>query len=330
MRTPLLILSLIVLVPNWTGAGRLGLLGTDTAIKTIPVPLDPTDPNRKTAGRLTYLGGVQLKSRDPVFGGFSSMLVDGDRFTLLSDGGNIVRFRMGADWQLRDVRFAELPDGPGAGWQKEDRDSESMIVDPANGDILVGFEGANAIWRYDADFKIVRRHAAPPVMAKWDDNGGAEAMVRLRDGSVVVFSETTKPPKGGGRRAVRFAGDPTLQPKRGIAFVYLPPSGYDPSDAALLPDGRILVLNRHLALPFAFSAKLVIIDPAAIRSGARIAGQEIATLAPPMNTDNFEGVAVTREGDDTILWIVSDDNQFVLERSLLMKFRLEPEATQKR
>jgi len=39
--------------------------------------------------------------------------------------------------------------------------------------------------------------------------------------------------------------------------------------------------------------------------------------------DNFEAIAAVREGDSTILWIASDDNQLFLQRSLLLKFRLD-------
>nr|WP_295669950.1 esterase-like activity of phytase family protein [Sphingomonas sp.] len=98
---------------------------------------------------------------------------------------------------------------------------------------------------------------------------------------------------------------------------------YDPSDATLLPDGRILVLNRRFALPFNFTAKLTIIDPKAIRPGARVNGEEIAPLNAPLLHDNFEGLAVRQEGPDTVIWIVSDDNQLFLRRSLLLKFRLD-------
>ena len=80
-------------------------------------------------------------------------------------------------------------------------------------------------------------------------------------------------------------------------------------------------------MPFEFAAKLVVVDPAAIRPGALVRGREIATLAKPLIHDNFEGLAVTREGNATILWIVSDDNQLFLQRSLLLKFRLEPDPS---
>jgi hypothetical protein len=204
-----------------------------------------------------------------------------------------------------------------------------MTVDPATGQTWVGFERANEIWRYTPGMAHGEAHAAPKAMADWAPNGGAESLVRLADGGFIAISETDPWPhgknKGKGRAAIRFAGDPTAHPRAGFAFSFLPPSGFDPSDVTLLPDGRLLVLTRRFRLPFEFSSKLVVVDPAAIRPGALVRGREIATLAKPLIHDNFEGIAVTREGNATILWIVSDDNQLFLQRSLLLKFRLEPD-----
>jgi hypothetical protein len=320
---PLSILLVFVAVPQWSGEPRLMLLGARAVIHAERVALDPNDPARRRTGRLTFLGGVRLTSPDPTFGGFSALKVEGDRFMLLSDGGNIARFRMDGLGRVSAPSFAELPAGPGTGWRKRERDSESLTTDPASGDVLVGFENSDEIWRYDAALARVRRHSAPPAMKRWDENGGAEAMVRLADGATIVFAESTEWRARAGKVAIRFAGDPTLYPRRGWRFGYLPPRHYEPSDAALLPDGRILVLNRRFALPFDFSAKLTIVDPAAIRPGRLIKGTEIATLAAPLIHDNFEGVAVVREGNRTVLWIVSDDNQSWMERTLLLKFRLE-------
>jgi hypothetical protein len=230
----------------------------------------------------------------------------------LSDRGNILRFDMDAAWRIGARQFAELPGGPSTGWEKRDRDSESMIVDPATGDLSIGFECANAIRRYDHQLKVVRRHAAPPVMHSWHKNGGPEAMVRQPDGATIVFAETVLPKlrrtlqRAPGRIAIRFSGDATVEPNSG--FVYLPLENYDPSGATLLPDGRILVLNRRFAVPFNFTAKLTIIEPKAIRPGVRVKGEEIAPFNAPLLHDNFEGLAVRQEGPDTVIWIVSDDN----------------------
>jgi hypothetical protein len=325
MRILYAVLLLLFLTPAWMGEKRLPLLGSEPVFEASPVMLDAANPSLRKVGQLTWLGGVQLESRDPAFGGFSAMQVTGDQFTLLSDGGNIVRFRMDAQWRISERAFAELPAGPGTGWLKQDRDSESLTGDPATGQIWVGFERANAIWRFSPGLARAEAHAAPAAMARWPDNSGAEAMVRLPGGGFVVIGERQSWPHGKGRAALFFPGDPTEHPDSGIRFSYLPPAGHDPSDLAMLPDGRLLVLNRRFVLPFAFSATLSVIDPAAIRPGALVQGRDIATLASPLIHDNFEGLAITREGGATIVWIASDDNQLFLQRSLLLKFRLEPD-----
>ena len=287
------------------------------------VALDPGDPARVRTGRLTYLGGVRLSSRDSAFGSFSAMLLEGDRFTLVSDRGNVVRFRMGADFVPREIAFADLPGGPGRGWLKRERDAESMARDPATGKVWIAFESASTIWRYAPGLARHEAEIWPRAMREWTDNKGPESMARLPDGAFVILAEGRA--KGGGHEGLRWSGDPLVAPDAVVKFRYVPPPGYEPSDAAALPDGRILVLNRRFEVSRAlFSAKLTVIDSRAIRPGAVLRGAEVGTLARPLLHDNFEALAVSREGDATIVWIASDDNQQFWERTLLLKFRLEP------
>ncbi|GAA4767095.1 esterase-like activity of phytase family protein [Stakelama sediminis] len=324
MRILLSILLIVLFVPCYSGEAHRDVFTSRPQLRATPVPLSTADPTLKRTGALTYLGGVHLTDPDPAFGGFSSLYVQADRFTLLSDFGTLLRFRMGADWRPTDVRFSELPGGPGTGWTKIDRDSESMVRDPGTGDFRVGFEQHNAIWRYDAGFEHVRGHAEPAAMRDWPENGGPEAMADLPDGRFVVFSETGNWPHHKGHAAICFAGDPIKAPDQGFRFIYMPPAGgYNPSDALALADGRVLVLNRSFSLRKGFRAKLTLIPAGAIRPGATVRGRELATLAAPLIHDNFEGIALTHESAGTILWIVSDDNQSWFERTLLLKFRID-------
>ncbi|MDV3459003.1 esterase-like activity of phytase family protein [Sphingomonas sp. HF-S4] len=322
MRFALPLSVLLMLSPTASGIEPRAVLGDPTEIFATRVPLDRTDPARTRLGALTYLGGVKLTSRDPAFGGFSSMRVVGDEFTLLSDGGNVVRFRMGADFRPFNIRFSDLS-GPGTGLIKRHRDSESLTWDPASGRTWVGFENRNAIWRYDADLAQPQRIAHPAAMADWPIAGGPEAMVRLRDGAFLVFGETARP-KGrpNARIVLRFAGDPTEKGRPPERLAYVPPANYDPTDAAELPDGRLLVLNRRLSLSGLFTAKLELVD-LRVLAGSVVRGRELASFERPVQHDNFEALAVTREGADTIVWIAADDNGEFWEDSLLLKFRLE-------
>ena len=172
MRILLSCLLILALVPGWSGEQRLPLFEGRPQMDVHRVDLDPRDPSRRRLGALTYLGGIVLTSRLPAFGGYSSLAVAGDRFLLLSDGGNIVRFRMGADWTPHDLQFSNLPSGPGTGWEKRDRDSESLAVDPKTGQLWVGFEGYNQIWRYAPGFTRAEGYVVPKDMRRWPKTAG--------------------------------------------------------------------------------------------------------------------------------------------------------------
>lgn len=321
MRAHWLILLLLLLLPYSSKDVRRVLGKPD--LRAEQVALDPTNPGNRTVGALTFLGGVRLKSGDPAFGGFSAMTLQGDRFTFVSDTGSLVRFRMGADWQPRDIWFGDLPAGPAASFHKENRDAESMTVDPATGRIWIGFEVHNQIWRYSPDFARAESHAWPRQMRDWYVTGGPESMVRLRDGSFLVIGETSSWDDMKGRAAIRFTVDPAVGDPVGERFSYRAPPGTLPADITELPDGRLLVLNRGFTFVDFFTAVLTIIDPKAIRKGALVQGREIARFASPLLRDNFEAIAAIREGDSTVIWMASDDNQEPFEQTLLLKFRLE-------
>lgn len=291
------------------------------ALRVTPVPLDAADPGRSRIGRLRYLGGWVLASRDPRFGGFSALVADGQGgLTAVADSGEAARFAVGPSVRL--LSLGALPVPVSSGELTAARDTESATRDPATGRIWIGFEGTNRIARYDLSLARLEASVAPPAIADWPRNGGAESLARLADGRFLAISETGRAAPGV-RPALLFPGDPT-DPATAppIRFGYGPPAGTDPSDATQLPDGRLLVLNRGVGFPEGFSATLVLIDPRTIRPGAVVAGTPIARLARPFVIDNLEGVAATLEGGRTVLWIISDDNFLPFQRTLLLRFAL--------
>jgi hypothetical protein len=291
-------------------------------VTATPVPLDPADPARVTLGRLRYLGGWVLRGTERRFGGVSSMTIEDGRFVMLSDTGVVFRMRFTGSGPVADYASAPLPDGPGDGSRKFDRDSESSTYDPASHHVWAGFETRNAIWRYTEGFAQADGHAEPAAMADWPPNEGPEAMVRLHDGRFLVFAETAKRPDGS-HVVLLFPGDPTTGVAP-ITFGYRGPPGFAPTDAVELPDGRVIVLHRRFSLTKGFSAALSVLDPAQIEPGATITGTPLVpSWAPPLTVDNMEALAIERRADGRLmLWIASDDNFFVAERTLLMAFAL--------
>ncbi|SNS18174.1 hypothetical protein SAMN06295912_102146 [Sphingomonas laterariae] len=291
------------------------------AIQARPVMLDPRDPARMRVGALTYAGGWVLTSGDRRFGGISSLTVDGEGLLAIGDQGGMFRIEPRGDRPPAGRVIGPLPDGPAIPFGRRGRDSESALRGP-DGALWVGFEGANAIWRYDAGVTRATGHVAPPDMAGWPRNGGAEAMVRLPDGRALVFAEEAEGAAAGTRQALIFPGDP-VDGARPARFDYRPPDGYVVTDMALLPDGRLIALHRRFTPLNGVSAILSIVDSAAIQTGAEVKGREIARLVPPLTVDNMEALAVTQERGRTILWIASDNNFSSVQRTLLLRFRLD-------
>ena len=331
VRIVAIILAVLLFVPDWSGEERVARFPPGVAVAAMRVPLDAADPGRSRVGALRFLGGVRLTSGTPGFGGFSALAVRGARITLLSDSSNILDFRLARDWRLHHVESGALPAGPRTGWEKRDRDSESLAVDPRSGRIWVGFESANAIWRYSRDFARAEAWARPAAMRWWPANGGAEAMALMPDGRFVVISEDAHvaPKRWRGSDAARlatrdgliFAGDPTKTGPPGH-FAYRIAPHYAVADATALANGDLLVLERAFHLPYRFSNRVMLVPAAALRDRGIAEPRLLATLDAPLIHDNFEGIATGREAGRTVIWLVSDDNQSMLQRTLLLKFAL--------
>ena len=318
------------------------------------VAFDASGEGVTRAGRLEFLDGWKLDSDHYEFGGVSAMLarVDGDgdtgdasvRFTMLSDAGTLIGFTLDESGdgsgegstdpspaRARRPFIAPLPDGPPIrrGFAKKNWDAESITHDAESGRFWVGFEQQHSIWRYGRSFARVEARRYPDAMTDWPTNGGAEALLRWEAGDSARFAVLSEHAKfgAGATEAFLFDGDPTDAASKPTRFGYRPPSGFNITDAALLPDGRAIVLHRRFNPFEGVSAVVSIADPRDIRANRVWKGTPIARLAAPMRIDNMEAIAVTRDGADTIVWIASDDNFNGFQETLLLKFRLLPKTS---
>jgi hypothetical protein len=284
-----------------------------------PVVLNEDDPAQRRLGRLVFLEGWQLRSNDPRFGGLSAMNVAGGRVTAISDGGFLMRFRLG-DGPIAPLDISMIEDGPGSKDIKRDRDTEALAVH--GGRAWVVFERRNSVWRYSAQTWRGRAAAAPPGMDDWSANSGGEAIVRLPDGRFVIFSEAYRRPDGS-TQAILFDGDPVEARTKAVEIGYRGPQGYRITDAVSLPDGGILFLNRRFTFLNGFTAKLTLAPQPRLAKGDVLSGVEIAHFEAPVAADNLEALSVDVENGRPVLWIASDDNHTSLQRTLLMKFALD-------
>lgn len=284
-----------------------------------PLILNEAAPAQRRLGQLTFLEGWHVSSNDPRFGGISAIHVEGRQVTAVSDSGAVMRFSLpGARRGPLDLAFLE--EGPGSPYVKFDRDTEAMAVH--GGDAWIVFERRNVVWRYSMAGWRTRAAAAPAQMKEWGANSGGEGIVRLADGRFLIFSEGTED-RGGATEVLLFSGDPADPRTEAVKLAYLAPEGFRVTDAAALPDGGLLFLNRRFSLTGGFAVRITYLKAPKIGEGALLRGDEIARFEHPVITDNLEALSVSRERGRTILWIASDDNHTSLQRTLFLKFALE-------
>jgi hypothetical protein len=323
------LLPVLLLVFLTVGGVRTIYPNSSQNIALRPLALDPAHPGPRRVGDLIFLNAWELGSKNEHFGGFSALaaLSDG-RFIGVSDAGTLIGFGLTRDDRTDRPFIAPLPDSRGPQTTFKDRDSEGIAYDAASGQFWVSYEAKHAIRRFSRSCARSTGIVRPREMQSWPQNKGAECIIRLADGRFIVISESLD--DNDTHQALLFSGDP-VEPGTDIArFIYRPPAGYRVTDGVQLPDGRLLILNRWVGLPNGFAAKLALVDTRSVEKGAEVTGKVIATLSSPLLIDNMEGIAATRDGPDTIIWLISDNNFSVFQRTLLMKFRLSERADKKK
>ncbi|MFN4239140.1 MAG: esterase-like activity of phytase family protein [Erythrobacter cryptus] len=265
-------------------------------------------------------GVWQISAPGLRFGGFSAMLA-------LRPGS----LRAFSDRSFRlTLDEPGLPDADGSmnrqlsvrGLARHLTDIESATRDPASGQYWLGYEQTHAIQR----FTIASLPAGERLLADlvdWPENVGIEAMVRLADGRFVIIPEA-------GDTGLIFARDPVAGGTPQRFRFRLPGKGYVATDAAQLPDGRLLVLLRRLEWPGReawppFSAMLAIAPPP--RPGGIFAPHLVLRLDAVVPRENYEGLALRARDDGRVdVWVISDDNFSVFQRTLLVKLVFDPLA----
>jgi hypothetical protein len=179
--------------------------------------------------------------------------------------------------------------------------------------MLVSFEQQHRILIYDAvpPRRPVAARWHTPAM-RWLQNGGGEALALLPGGAVVWLPEY---PQGGKHRGLFIDAAGVARP---LHVAGLP--GMAITDAAALPDGRVLLLHRR------FTG----VETAAALSLLDVAGNS-ASVQPllrwdrnsPWPIDNMEGAALVREAGRMVLYLVSDNNFSAAQRTLLLRLELQ-------
>jgi hypothetical protein len=137
-------------------------------------------------------------------------------------------------------------------------------------------------------------------------------------GALVAVAERAEWDEGAPTRGFILTG-----PRKGV-FSIVRSADYETTDLAFLPSGEMLLLERRFALLRGMAARIRRFPADAITPGATVDGPVIfrGRRRPPV--DNLEGIALHRDLDGaTIVTLISDNNFSVLQRTLLLEFKLE-------
>jgi len=302
------------------------------------IPLNHQNTALKTVGKLHYLGGLKITSPKSHFGGISSFVIspDGQRILGISDSSQwlVADMVYSSDNNLVDIKNARMAPLKNIAGQEKNSALDAEAITAVDGaGYVVSFESPHTLRYFQANhtfdyYSLFSAHAQnvsfapelPDTYASLPDNLGIEALTTLPDGRMLAFSENTLTDGNDTHAQGWLIGHGKVQ-----SLKYQTSPSYKPTDMATLPDGDVLVLERHFSLAKGMAARLTRLPSNAIKVGTSIKGEIIADLAFPFNLDNMEALAVRQnEAGETIIYIMSDNNYNRLQRNLLMMFRMEP------
>jgi len=303
--------------------------------RAIEVTATPIALGAEQVGRLRFRGGLVLTSDVTAFGALSGFeVLDNNRALFLNDDAEWFEARLvldesGALVGFDDVRYAVMRNERGEFFSYEDNTADSEgLTQLLDGRFAAGFEGTQLIQIFDMNRDgPFGPSAVGPRLAGVDrlpKNAGLEAIATAADGAIIVGAE------GSGLASTpiwRVRLDATEPTPALIEFPLAP--GYSLTALDRAPDGGFVALERFYAPIIGARAKIAYFPASALDSGAEVMPdvEELATLAPPMAIDNFEGVATARMPDGTTrIYIVSDDNYNRHQRTILYAFDVVSEA----
>ncbi|WP_457663947.1 esterase-like activity of phytase family protein [Sinorhizobium medicae] len=287
--------------------------------------------NERLFGALEFIGGIEMTSANPLFGALSAIrfLPDGQSFVAVMDTGHwvkgaVIRDDAGGLEGLTDLTVTSITDANGeAQLEKWRVDSEGLAL--REGQAIVSFEQSPRIEVYPypgfAEAKPVGQMALPFPVEELRGNGGIETIaIAPKDGALrgaaVIVSERSVD-----RSDNLFAG--ILEGPMKGAFAVVRADPYAVTDGAFLPDGDLLLLERRFNFASGLGMRIRRIAGADIRPGAVVDGDVMLEADMGYQIDNMEALDVIALPDGEIrIVVVSDDNHSILERNLMLEFRL--------
>lgn len=286
-------------------------------------------------GDMLFLGGLELSSSNSRFGGYSGLvsLNGGSNVIAVSDRGHWLRAELsqsarGKPLKLLNVETATLLDSKGRKLKRSSRhDTEGLSIGGTAGDprIIVSHEGKGGLMSYPLGLPTGQERAkhllVPKEIKGLARNKSLESVAVAPAnspafGSIITIAERGKNLEH--NRPAWIIGGPNAG-----KFWIKKLGNYDVTDAAFLPNGDLLILERLFSLSEGLGMRIRQLDGSNLRPDHLHTGKTLLTADFSYQIDNMEAISVHRNAyGETVVSLMSDDNRSFLQRTLLLRFVL--------
>ncbi len=318
-----------------TAAAQTSTKANTLELQVQPVSFVPFLSYVESFGKLTWRGGLHLKSADKRFGGFSGLAIsrDGKRVVSISDDGWWLTAKLGyTAGKLRAVSSAEMGPlrdrkgrRPGSKWRRDAEALAPMGARTVDGTLLVGYESRVRI----EAFRVHKQGFSsrpkpvrfPREIARGPRNKQLEGLGRFWEGPLkgwLIATSELNLDKAGNIRGWAWRGKHTRR------FSLRRFDDYSVTDLAILPGGeQFVTLERSFPPSQLVGMAVRRFQTSDLKDGTIVDGELLFSGRVPFYTiDNMEGIAAHRADDGELrLTMISDDNfNRTVQRTLLLQF----------
>jgi len=309
------------------GAANAGPL----TIETKPLAGFGKIPGTEQFGGLAWRGGMQLVGRGSSFGGLSGLSLSSDCSTLtaVSDGGFWFRASLNyADGKLAsvsNVQWAPMLDEKGKPFRFKIASDAEALAGLGDEKFHVGFESSPRVGAYDLSHGLnapMKLFPSPKSITEAPFNHELEGLAHFSSGPwadyEMALSESFRDAEGNIRGWL-------WKSWKTVPFTIRANGDFAITDAAILPDGDVLILERALSADVIPAMAIRRFDPKGISMGSLVEPKPVFQGSAPLYAiDNMEGLSVCQRDGETRVTIVSDDNfNSAIQRTLLLQFKLD-------
>lgn len=293
------------------------------------------DAAKRQFGKLTFLGGLELRGRDPAFGGMSSAIIDTDGrgFLAISDQAHWISGRFTTEGEtltgVEGVRIQPMI-APNGRRMKDTRWFDSEGLARRGNQLFVSVERVHAILRFEmANGRPTGRGTlidTPSGMKDLNNNQGIESLGLMPQrsanaGALIAIAERAPKTRDGKENTTDAIPGWLIGGSAPGEFAVKRRDDFDITDLGFLPGGDMLILERRFTAFTGIAFRIRRIALGTIRPGALLDGETLIEADMSHQIDNMEALMIHRAGDGrVILTLMSDDNFNLLQRNLVLRF----------